>query len=59
VQSYQPELYRLKGELLERDGLAEAGEALTWELRAAKNLVRLRERQGKRGIPITLIDLPF
>ena len=62
-QSYQPELYRLRGELLlERDGLAKAGEALAcferslqlgremgalaWELRAAMSLVRLREREG-------------
>ena len=63
-QSYQPELYRLKGELLlERDGLAAAGEALAcfqnalqlgremgalaWELRAAMSLVRLRVSQGE------------
>ena len=54
----------MKGELLlERDGLAAAGEALAcfqqslqlgremdalaWELRAAMSLVRLRERQGE------------
>jgi len=63
-QSYQPELYRLEGELLlERDGLAAAGEALRcfqhalqlgremealgWELRAAMSLVHLRVRQGE------------
>jgi hypothetical protein len=62
-QSYQAELHRVRGELLlERDGLAAAGEALAcfqqalqlgrdqgalaWELRAAMSLVRLRERQG-------------
>ena len=62
-QSYQAELLRMRGELLlERDGLAAAGEALAcfqqalqlgrdqgalaWELRAAMSLVRLRERQG-------------
>jgi DNA-binding SARP family transcriptional activator/tetratricopeptide (TPR) repeat protein len=63
-QNFQPELYRLKGELLlERNGLAAAGEALecfgqsmqisreqkalAWELRAAISLVRLRQRQGE------------
>lgn len=62
-QSYQAELHRVRGELLlERDGLAAAGEALECfktaltlagehglrgpELRAAMSLVRLRERQG-------------
>jgi DNA-binding SARP family transcriptional activator len=62
-QSYQADLYRLRGELLlERDGLAAAGEALAcfqramelgaeqgalgWELRAAMSLVHLRQRQG-------------
>jgi adenylate cyclase len=63
-QSYQAELHRLQGELLlERDGLAAAGEALAcfqqsmqlgremkalaWELRTAMSLVRLRKRQGE------------
>jgi hypothetical protein len=63
-QNFQPELYRLKGELLlERDGLAAAGEALecfrqstqlgremgalAWELRAAMSLVRLWMRPGE------------
>jgi len=63
-QSYQAELYRIRGELLlERDGLAAAGEALAcfrraleiareqgalaWELRAAMSLVRLRQMQGE------------
>ena len=62
-QSYEAELRRLRGELLlERDGLAAAGEALTcfewamacgrekgalaWELRAAMSLARLAARQG-------------
>jgi DNA-binding SARP family transcriptional activator len=60
-QSFQAELLRMRGELLlERDGLAAAGEALAcfeqamhlgheqgalgWELRAAMSLVRLRQR---------------
>ncbi len=63
-QSYQPELHRLKGELLlERGGLAAAREAaacferslqlgremgaLSWQLRAAMSLVRLRVQQGE------------
>ncbi|KPL81080.1 hypothetical protein ADN00_00690 [Ornatilinea apprima] len=63
-QSYQPELYRLQGELLlERDGLAAAGEAqecfrqslqlaqevgaFGWQLRTAMSLVRLKIRQGE------------
>jgi DNA-binding SARP family transcriptional activator len=63
-QSYQAELRRVRGELLlERDGLAAAGEALAcfeqsmqlgrdqgalgWELRGAMSLVRLREQQGE------------
>jgi DNA-binding SARP family transcriptional activator len=62
-QSFQAELLRMRGELLlERDGLAAAGEALAcfqqamqlgrdqgalaWELRAAMSLVRLRQSQG-------------
>ncbi len=63
-QSFQAELLRMRGELLlERDGLAAAGEALAyfeqsmhlgheqgalgWELRAAMSLVRLRQRQDE------------
>jgi len=62
-QSYEAELRRLRGELLlERDGLAAAGEALAcferamargrekgalaWELRAAMSLARLAARRG-------------
>jgi hypothetical protein len=63
-QSFQAELLRIRGELLmEREGLAAAGEALecfgkslqlgqemgalAWQLRAAMSLVRLRLLQGE------------
>jgi predicted ATPase len=61
---YEPELYRLKGELLLQQSsdnhpeaescfqqairIAQSQQARSWELRAATSLARLWQRQGKR-----------
>jgi class 3 adenylate cyclase/tetratricopeptide (TPR) repeat protein len=65
----EPELHRLKGELLRLSGaaddaeksmreaiaIAQGQEAKSWELRATTSLARLLEKQGRRGEARTML----
>src|SRR6516162_1125828 len=72
---YEPELYRLKGELLLQQTsdnatetencfqqaitIAQSQQAKSWELRAATSLARLWQQQGKRQEAYDLLTLVY